>query len=226
MEILSFGKTALDLFFPARCLNCDAVVPADFPLCVHCAADLPYTYWKADKNNQAYRKLKPFCKPEWAHSLLFFRHGNVTQKLLHNLKYNGHQEVGGLLAEKTIQQIDIRDFDGVIPVPVHPKKLKKRGYNQVMTYAQKLAENAGIPLINDFLIRVENNPSQVSKNRERRLNSIQNAFDLKTESYNGKYILIDDVLTSGATLSTCINLIQSRTNAKIAVMTIAIADGI
>lgn len=226
MEILSIGKTVLDLFFPHRCLNCDTVVPADFPLCVGCAANLPFTHWNTDKFNQSYRKLKPLCKAEWAHSLLFFRHGNVTQKLLHYLKYHGYQEIGSLLADKTSETIDISNYDGLIPIPVHPKKLKVRGYNQVMSYASRLAENAKIPLVTDFLIRIENNPSQVFKNREKRLTSIQNAFDLNTETLTGNFILIDDVLTTGATLSTCVNLIKSKTNAKIAVMTIAVADGI
>lgn len=221
MEILSIGNSVLNLFFPRRCLNCDSVISSDNPLCVNCAAELPYTHWNADKKNFAYRKLKPLCTVSWAHSLLFFKHDNVTQKLLHFLKYHGHLSIGRLLADKTSETISLSGFDGIIPVPVHPKKLKKRGYNQVIPYAETLAKNAGIPLIDDFLIRVENNPSQVHKNREKRLNSIKNAFGLKHEKLNGNFILVDDVLTSGATLSTCANLIVSSTDSKIAVMTIA-----
>lgn len=222
MEILAIGRSIFDLFFPRRCLNCDSVISSNNPLCVTCAADLPYTHWNLDKNNWAYDKLKPLCKVQSAHSLLFFRHENLTQKLLHNLKYVNHPEIGILLAEKTLSDLDLSGFDGIIPVPIHPKKLKKRGYNQVMPYAETIAGYFGISLMEDVLIRVENNPSQVFKNREKRLNSIQNAFALTDENLNGHYVLMDDVLTTGATISTCVNLIHSKfPEVKISVMTIA-----
>lgn len=223
MEILSIRNSVIDLFFPRRCLNCDSVISSDNPLCVRCAADLPYTHWKPDKKNLAYRKLSPLCTVSWACSLLFFRQDNVTQKLLHFLKYHGHLSIGRLLAEKTADMIPIPDCDGIIPVPVHQKKLRKRGYNQVMPFAETLSSKTGIPLISDFLIRVENNPSQVHKNRDKRLESIKNAFGLKPKPLKGKFILIDDVLTTGATVSNCVNLIRSETDAEIGVMTIACA---
>lgn len=224
MEILSIGKSLIDLFFPYRCLNCDMVITDTHPLCVRCSVDLPYTHWKMNKENHAYRKLKPLCRIEWAYSLLFFRHDNITQKLLHYLKYHGHLKIGELLAEKVAESLNLSEYDGIIPIPVHPKKLKKRGYNQVMPFAKRLAEISGVKLVNDFLIRIENNPSQVFNNREKRLNSIKNAFGLRHNSLEGKFILIDDVLTTGATISTCVNLIRSETSASVSVITIACAD--
>lgn len=222
MEILSIGRSNFDLFFPRRCLNCDSVISQDNPLCVPCASNLPFTHWNLDKKNFAYNKLKALCKLYATHSLLFFRHENVTQKLLHSLKYENHPEIGILLAERCFSELKLENFDGILPIPIHPKKLKKRGYNQVLPYAQTLAEKFEIPLIQDVLIRVQNNPSQVFKNREKRLNSIQNAFALTDQSLNGHYILIDDVLTTGATISTCVNLIHSKfPKVKISVMTMA-----
>ena len=222
MELRTIGRSIFDLFFPVRCLNCDAVISQESPLCVSCTASLPFTHWNLDKNNLAYDKLKPLCKIHSAHSLLFFRHENVTQKLLHNLKYVNHPEIGILLAEKTILEVDLKEFDGVIPVPIHPKKLKKRGYNQIIPYAKTLAENFEIPWMEDALIRMENNPSQVFKNREKRLNSIQNAFALTDRKLEGHIILMDDVLTTGATISTCVNLIHTKfPDVKISVMTMA-----
>lgn len=222
MEITTIGRSIFDLFFPIRCLNCDSVISQENPLCVSCAADLPFTHWDLDKNNVAYDKLKRLCSLESAHSLLFFRHENVTQKLLHNLKYVNHPEIGILLAEKAISEVDVKNFDGILPVPIHPKKLKKRGYNQILPYAKTLADHFKIPLREDVIIRVENNPSQVFKNREKRLNSIQNAFALTNEKLEGQYILMDDVLTTGATLSTCVNLIHAKfPEVKISVMTMA-----
>ena len=222
MDITTIGRSIFDLFFPIRCLNCDSVISQDYPLCVSCAADLPFTHWNLDQHNLAYDKLKQLCPLDSAHSLLFFRHENLTQKLLHNLKYVNHPEIGIVLAEKTISEIELKNFDGILPVPIHPKKLKKRGYNQIVSYAKTLAEHFQIPLREDVLIRVENNPSQVFKNREKRLNSIQNAFALTDVKFEGHYILMDDVLTTGATLSTCVNLMHAKfPEVKISVMTIA-----
>lgn len=222
MEILAIGRSIFDLFFPKRCLNCDSVISQENPLCVFCAANLPFTHWNLDKNNLAYHKLKLLCKVHSAHSLLFFRHENVTQKLLHSLKYENHPEIGVLLAEKTAQDLDLSHFDGIIPIPIHAKKQKKRGYNQIVSYAKSLSDKFEIPLIEDFLVRIENNSSQVFKNRETRLNSIQNAFSLTEKELEGHYILMDDILTTGATLSICVNLIRSKyPKIKLSVMTIA-----
>jgi len=225
MEILSIGQAIFDLFFPRRCLNCESVISFENPLCISCASNLPFTHWQLNRNNQAYDKLKDFCRVESAHSLLLFQHDNVTQKLLHNLKYLNHPEIGVLLAEKLLQEFDLKTFDGIIPVPIHPKKLKKRGYNQVVPYAQTIAEKSGIPFLEDFMIRVENNPSQTSKNRNNRLTNIKTAFGLSNQNLQGHFILVDDVLTTGATLSTCVNLIHEKfPDLKISVMTIACAQ--
>lgn len=225
MEIQSIGRSIFDLFFPRRCLNCDSVISYDNPLCISCSANLPFTHWHLNKKNAAYSKLKILCSLEAAHSLLFFQHDNVTQKLLHSLKYENHPEIGILLAEKLNPQMDLTSYDGIIPVPIHPKKLKKRGYNQVVPYANTLADYAQIPLIEDFVIRIENNPSQIFKNRINRLSTIKNAFALTEKKLEGHFLLVDDVVTTGATLSTCINLIHSEfPELKISVMTVACAQ--
>lgn len=225
MEFHALGRSVFDLFFPRRCLNCHSVISVKNPLCVKCSSELPYTHWKLNSDNYAFEKLHLLCKPENAYSLLFFRHDNVTQKLLHHLKYNNHQEIGSLLGKKIAGEIDLSVYQGIIPIPVHPKKLKERGYNQVTTLTEELAKENRIPVIKDFLIRIQNNRSQVTKSRDQRLKSIQNAFGLTDKKLKGHYILVDDVITTGATLSTCINLIHSETDLKISVITIACAGG-
>jgi len=224
MEFETIGQSLFDLFFPKRCVNCGSVLSENTPLCISCTSRLPFTHWHLDGQNAGFAKLRILCETEAAYSLLYFRHENVTQKLLHSLKYENRPEIGKLLGELALREINPAGYDGIIPVPIHPKKLKKRGYNQVVPFASTLAEKSGIPLTEDFLIRVENNPSQVFKNREKRLNSIQNAFSLTDKNLEGRFILIDDILTTGATISTCINLIHSKhPSLKISVMTIACA---
>jgi len=201
-------------------VGCQSVIPGDAILCSSCTGNLAFTHWQLDRENEAYHKLRNLCEIEAACSLLRFEHDNITQKLMHFLKYENHPEIGIRLAEKVFSMVKFNSFDGIIPVPIHPKKLKKRGYNQVMPFAEKLSELTGIPLLNDYLIRKENNPSQVHKSRAERLNSIKNAFELKG-NLSGHYVLIDDVLTTGATISSCVNLIQSQNPVKISVLTMA-----
>lgn len=223
MEILSIGRSFIDLFFPGRCVGCQSIISRGTVLCPFCSAKLDFTHWQIDRENEAYHKLKNLCETDAAGSLLRFEHDNVTQKLMHFLKYENHPEIGILLADKAFSMIIFTHFDGIIPVPVHPKKLKKRGYNQVIPFANRLSELTGIPLINNFLIRQENNSSQVQKSRTERLNSIKNAFET-SGNLSGHYLLIDDVLTTGATISSCVKLIQSKNQVKISVLTMAYAD--
>jgi len=225
MEIIqTTGRALFDLFFPERCINCNSIISGENPLCAFCLGNLPFTHWKFEKGNPAFSKLNELCRVESAYSLLFFEHGNVTQNLLHSLKYENRPKIGSLLAEKTLNDLILSKFNGIIPVPIHSKKLKKRGYNQVMPFAKTLASQSGISLIENFLTRIENNPSQVFKTREKRLNSIQSAFALNDRNLKGHFILIDDVLTTGATISTCVNLIHSKyPDLEISVMTMAFA---
>lgn len=223
MEITSLGRTLLDLFFPIRCLNCGDILPQRMPLCVLCAADLPYTHWNLDRENFAFEKLRSLCRIEAAFSLLEFRHDNVTQKLLHNLKYNNHPEIGELLAEKTAERLNLSEYQGIIPVPVHPKKLKKRGYNQVVPFAKRLSDIFCIPMLEGGLKRKENNKSQVSKSRSERLSSIKDSFASGPPLPPGHYILADDTLTTGATLSICAELLNGNNRNRISVVTMACA---
>jgi len=222
MEIESIARSFLDLFFPKRCVGCQSVISAEAVLCVNCASKLPFTYWHLNSENEAYTKLYPLCELESAASLLFFHRANVTQKLMHHLKYENHPEIGRLLAEKAFSMFQFNDFDGIIPIPIHPTKLKKRGYNQVTPFAERISELSGIPLLQNYLIRKENNPSQVHKSRTERLNSIKNAFEVQG-NISGHYLLVDDVLTTGATISSCTNLIHSKNPVKVSVLTMAYA---
>lgn len=223
MEIQSIGRGLFDLFFPKRCLNCDEVIAVKSILCVNCVASLPFTNWKLNQENFGFEKLKNLCNPEALYSLLFFRKGNVAQKLLHQLKYNHQLHIGELLAEKASDFIDLSSYDGIIPIPIHKKRLKKRGYNQVMPFANYLSKRFKIPLMTDCLVRIENNPSQIHKSRNERMKSISNAFKVNYKNLRGHYILVDDVITTGATLSTCINLLTTELEIKISVVTMAYA---
>lgn len=223
MEIQTIVRSIVDLFFPARCLGCNEVVSSTMPICVNCTIQLPFTHWKMDTENEAYLKINNFCEIKAANSLLFFEKQNLTQKLLHALKYKNQPQIGTLLAQKIKLNLDEHRFDGIIIIPIHPKKMRERGYNQVKSFAEEISKRFGIPLLEGFLYRKEYNKSQTSKSRQERFSSLSSAFDIQKTQISGHYLLIDDLLTTGSTISTCTNLIKSHHSIEISVLTIGYA---
>ena len=221
MEIKIIVNSFVDLFFPMRCIDCqDVIQPTQF-LCTNCSTKLPFTYWKLNQDNDLYHKLKNLSKIETAYSLLHFKHKNNAQKILHEMKYKNRSDIGIDLAN--LINIDLSDYDGIIPIPLHEKRLRKRGYNQVGYFAETLAKNNNIPYFFDGLVRTKYNSSQVIENKQNRIKNLNNAFQINPKLLPGHYIIIDDVITTGATLVSAIKKFNSLDNFKISVITIACA---
>ena len=221
MEIKTIVNSLVDLFFPMRCLDCqDIIQPSQF-LCVSCSTKLVFTHFNFDQNNRVYDKLRNFCEVENAFSLLEFKHHNTTQAILHEMKYRNRPEIGIDLAQ--LIKFDLSDYDGIIPIPLHSKRLKTRGYNQVENFALTLAEINQINYFSDGLIRTKYNSSQVNEDKKHRLENMKDAFEINPNLKPGHYILIDDVLTTGATIASAIKKFNLSENFKISVITIACA---
>ena len=129
----------INLFFPKVCLACtNALVDNEEYICTDCRHDLPVTNFHFDKSNEVEKVLYGRVKIENGTSLLRFQKKGIVQHLIHNLKYKGHQEVGEFLGAwlgEELKTIDAyKDIDVVIPVPLHKKKLRKRGFNQVALF--------------------------------------------------------------------------------------------
>lgn len=221
MEIKTIVNSLVDLFFPMRCLDCQEVIQPSQFLCVSCSTNLVFTHWQFDQNNIAYSKLRNICEVENVVALLEFKHHNTTQTILHEMKYRNRPQIGIDLAQ--LIKFDLSDYDGIIPIPLHPKRLKKRGYNQVEYFARTLAENNQINYFSDGLIRVKYHSSQVNEDKQHRLNNLKNAFEINPNLKPGHYILIDDVLTTGATIASAVKQFNFSENFKISVITIACA---
>ncbi|MFV0230443.1 hypothetical protein OBJ94_08440 [Empedobacter falsenii] len=221
MEIKTIVNSLVDLFFPMRCLDCQEVIQPSQFLCVSCSTNLAFTHWQFDQNNIAYSKLRNICEVENVVALLEFKHHNTTQTILHEMKYRNRSQIGIDLAQ--LIKFDLSDYDGIIPIPLHPKRLKKRGYNQVEYFARTLAENNQINYFSDGLIRVKYHSSQVNEDKQHRLNNLKNAFEINPNLKPGHYILIDDVLTTGATIASAVKQFNFSENFKISVITIACA---
>lgn len=221
----------MHILFPDICVCCDSPLTHNEEiLCTYCRIDLPYTHFSAEPNNIAERTFYGRIKIEEVTSLVYFRKKGKTQQLIHQLKYKNQQQVGvitgKLLANEMIQSNRFNTLDGLIIVPMHPKKERKRGYNQVTSFGKTLAKELNIPFIENVLIKTSTSTSQTIKSRLQRFQDFEGKFALNdTETLKNKHILlVDDVITTGATLESCVLELQKTKNLKISIATIAYTD--
>jgi len=230
-------RTALfdfvNLIFPQVCLACaEPLARGEDYLCTLCRTQLPYTdYHKLpDSENPLARRFWGKLPVRHALSYLrFLRRGRV-QHLLHQLKYKGQRDIGLVLGRwygaELAEQGLAYDFDLIVPVPLHPRKLAKRGYNQSDTFAEGLALSMAILWSATTLRRTEHTDSQTRKNRTERWKNVAEVFEVAEPlSVAGKRILVvDDVLTTGATLEACAAVLLAAGAAEVSVATIACAE--
>lgn len=214
-----------DLFFPNRCLACPNIIPSNLVLCVHCSYQLAPTNWTFSNAHSLAKKINRHAEIEKAYSLFFFRQKSPIQKVLHQQKYLGRDDLASFwlnsIPKKVLREIK-KEIDLLIPVPIHPKRQKERGYNQVIPFAEKLALSIQKPLLKDGLNRKKFGTSQITKNRNQRFQSLTKVFFAKPLALSFPHILlIDDVCTTGATLVHCIQALQKVNPCKISVFTLA-----
>lgn len=207
----AFLKPLLHLFFPYRCSSCGLeLFLNESILCVFCETGLEYTF------NQA--ELPPYLisEPVNLHSLFYYSKGQAAQSLLHALKYKHEHDAcfdWGLRLAQNLKGHAIELPEYLIPVPLHPKKEYIRGYNQSEVLARGIqAAYPSVKLGLDLIERVKNSKSQTRKNRHNRLHDVSNAFALNTPTWScvSHIGLVDDVITTGATLKGIIELIKTK----------------
>lgn len=162
-------------------------------------------------------------------SLLYFSKDSVVQNLLHALKYHGHRELGeylGRLIGRALQDSEhFKDLDVIIPLPLFKEKEKKRGYNQSTILCEGISKETGIPVMADNVIRTIHTETQTKKHRRDRWENVEGIFKVTgTISLKGKNILlVDDVITTGATLEACGTVMLNIPNTTVSIATLAIA---
>lgn len=223
-------QSIVDLFFPKVCFACNLQLgDNEAYVCTKCRHILPVTNYHLDSDETVLKTFYGRAKIEQATALLRFEKKGITQQLLHNLKYKGHEDVGVFLGKwlgAELRNIDeYKTIDGVIPVPLHKKKLKKRGYNQVAKFAEEIAKQLEIEYIDQVLIKVSNTSSQVTKSRFSRWTNNEEFFIIQNkEKISDKHILlVDDIITTGATMEACIAVLHKANNVKVSVASMAIA---
>ena len=228
MKIL---KDFFRIFYPELCANCDnQLAQNENTVCTFCRHDLPLANFTNYSNNKITKTFYGRIIIEKANTLLFYRKEGITKKLIHELKYKGNEEVGTFfgnwLGEILKHNNEFSDIDLIIPVPLHPKKLKQRGYNQVSKFGKKLSDHLEKPFLENELLRTSTSKTQTFKARFERFNNNDTKFQLKnTSTFKDKHILlIDDVITTGATLEACAKELQKTEGVKISILTMAYTE--
>jgi ComF family protein len=218
------------IFFPEHCIVCgSSLYRYEKNTCNTCWHQLPKTgYWEFTENplHQLFWGRIPI---ERAWSWLYFRKGNASQKMLHEIKYRGNQQLAFEMGRRFGEDIRIHLTndcpDYILPVPLSPKKKKARGYNQSEQIASGLSKSLDIPVLNQVLIRKDDRQSQTTKHRFERWENLKGAFDVKNSDvlYNKHVLLVDDVLTTGATFEACASVLLNKQALRISLLSLACA---
>ena len=217
----------LQLFYPRLCLYCEKRLTEDEQyLCLHCFCELPRTHYYRRTDNPVLKLFAGFsCINEIATFLLFEREGK-TQKLVHSFKYFGNKQLARYLGRTAALEMKndglLKDIDMIIPVPLHPKKKRKRGYNQSEWIAKGIELVYRYPIRCDFLYRNTDAVTQTRKTVYERNLNVEDIFSVKMpDSLEGKAILlIDDVVTTGATLRACIQALSAVQDIRISIFSL------
>jgi len=219
-----------ELLFPRLCVTCgDKLIEQEQWICLHCLHHIPRTNFHLQPENRVAQLFYGRVKIEFATSFFYFSKGSIYQSLLHNLKYKGMKELGEEIGKyfgiDLLQSADFSSVDLICPVPLHPMKEKKRGYNQSWWIASGIATQMQKPLSDNNLKRVTATETQTRKTRFERWQNVEGIFELNNpEAFAGKHILlVDDVITTGSTLEACAQAILSKTDARVSIATLATA---
>ncbi|QWX83370.1 ComF family protein [Cellulophaga sp. HaHaR_3_176] len=217
------------ILVPKGCFGCNAQLSmGERQLCTLCRNQLPLTEYTYNVKNPFDSIFFGRVLIKKANSFLFFSKNGIVKNLIHNLKYKNQEQIGVFLGDWCGQIIkennELENIDFVFPVPLHKKKQKKRGYNQVSLFADRIAYHINSKYIEDVLIKNKNTKTQTKKDRYFRWKSNQNLYSLNSNYIlkNKNVLLVDDVVTTGATLEACAKALENIEGVSIYILTMAI----
>ena len=213
-QIVKIRNTILEdfisLFFPNYCLGCmGSLIKGEDILCTACLSDLPKTNYHQAIDNPVKNKFSGRLLVKHGLAFLKFRKSGMVQHLLHQLKYNDHPEIGVRLGQtfglELLNSGFQEEFDLIIPVPLHAARKRQRGYNQSAQFAAGLSEALQIPWDESISIRTQSTATQTRKSKSERWENVKDVFTLGDYRLisEKKILLVDDVITTGATLEAC-----------------------
>ena len=229
-QLKNIFSSTMHLFYPHVCTGCGSdLLEEDALLCVTCIHNLPHTNFASLPNNQVEKDFWGRINLVDAYSQFYFSKAFLMQHLIHQLKYKGDTEIGFYLGEimgKTMLKSNrFLNIDELIPLPLFADKEHKRGYNQATVICNGISSVMNIPVLNDAVIRQHATETQTRKHRTERWENVKDSFKVaKPAELNGKnLLLIDDVVTTGATLEACGNVILDAADVKLSIATLAYA---
>ena len=217
------------IMMPSLCFGCNVrLYRGEQHLCTVCRNQLPLTEYNFTEENAVDRIFYGRIRIEKAAAMLYYRETGIVKNLIHYLKYKNQKPIGiflgdwyGLLLK---EEAVLQDIDMVVPVPLHRKKLRQRGYNQVSGFAKRIAYHLNSEYEENVLLKTANSKTQTKKNRFSRWFGKQQLYTLSDAEAvsNKRILLVDDVITTGATLEACAAALQQGTNTKIYIATMAV----
>ncbi|MFC6875580.1 ComF family protein [Flavobacterium myungsuense] len=223
-------ENLINVLFPKVCAGCNAfLLSNEDVICTVCRHEIPLTNHYLNPENEAFKKFYGKVPIEFASTLVYYHKKGIVQEMIHSLKYRGHEEIGTVLGQwhaDDLNKLPITStFDTIIPVPLHKKRLRERGYNQVTRFGQALSENLKIEYNPSILKRNVYSKTQVKKNLLNRTEIIESLFeaDFTEKDHNKHFLLIDDVITTGSTLEACSRALLKIPGSKISIVCMAMS---
>lgn len=225
----SLFTNLLDVLYPNLCLTCgESLIRGEEMICLRCLHDIPKTNYHLEIDNTVEKRFWGKVPIHRATSHFHFYKGSPFQHLLHELKYHDNKEIGQIMGKHAaVDLLDSKDFssiDVIVPVPLHPKRLQERGYNQSEWIAKGLSEILDKPIDTTNLIRIKENATQTKKSVFERYQNTREIFkQLDIKQFKKQHVLlVDDVLTTGSTLEACMLALMETDYIKISAFTLAI----
>lgn len=218
-----------NILMPISCFGCNARLSrGEVIICTTCRHELPLTDYNFNDENAVDRIFYGRINIKKAAAFLFFYDKGIVKNILHNLKYRNQEKIGLFLGDWFGQilrnQNNLQHIDYIIPVPLHPKKLKKRGYNQTALFARRLALHLNTSYLDTSLIKTANTRTQTKKNRVSRWFDNRSLYEVKHPELlvNKNILLVDDIITTGATMEMCARPISNIKGTQIYIISMAV----
>lgn len=219
-------NSLLDLVFPKLCVCCGGVLmEGEENICLTCLYTLPRVVEKDYTDNKVMEIFLGRVRLEKAMSWCHFDKETKVQNILHHIKYKGKSKFANQIGEIIAREMPnfFVDIDAIVPVPLHPKKERMRGYNQSVEIANGVQKVVGLPIFSQLIERTRFSETQTHKNKEERWKNAEGLFTLApNDGFEGKHILlIDDVLTTGSTAIACLKCLEQIPNVKLSFLSLA-----
>lgn len=223
-------ESFIHLFFPHICSGCGSdLVSEESELCMHCIVDLPETNFEKHPGNPVEKIFRGRLPLEHGAAQYYFTRESLMQRLMHRFKYKGDKDLGfqlGRMMGNSLKSSGYFNIDALVPLPLFPAKEKRRGFNQATILCEGISDTLNVPVLNNIISRPQHTESQTKKGRIERWKNIDGKFELADSGAisNKHLLLVDDVITTGATLEACGSELLKAENVRLSVATLCIAS--